>query len=396
MGATLTTLNAITKEIYEGEVREQLNNETPMLNRVAKSSKGVENTVGGRYVTFPIHTSRNSGIGARNELEALPTPGQQGTTAARIGLKYLYGGVQLTGQAIKLIDTNYQAFTSAMDLELNGIKTDLAIDFNRQIWGDGTGKIAAVKTGGTSLNTIVVDRPDLFQINEVVDYVLAAGTVSQSARTVTAINLSTGGITINGAAIATVTVGDYFVRTGNLNREITGLSAIIAASGTLYNVDPSSYPMWASVVNAQGSQTAIAETQMTKMVDDIFVNGGKTSLIATTLGVRRAYSNLLKTQRQYVNVKEFTGGFSGIGFVTDRGEIPVVTDYMAPPSKMWFLDESRIKLYQEEDWSFMDMDGSKWQRVVGYDAYSATLYKYCELGIDRRNTFGLITNIIEE
>lgn len=394
MGATLSTLNAITKEIYEPGIREQLNNEVPMLRRIEKTSRGTSSEVGGRYVTFPIHVSRNQGIGARNELEALPTAGQQGFNAARIGLKYLYGSVQLTGQTISLIDKNYQAFASGMDQEMEGIRKDLALDQNRQVWGDGTGRIGTVASVQAAANTLVLDRVDLFQINEVVDFVLANNTVSQVARTVTAINLATKSVTFSGAAIAGA-VGDYFVRTGNQGREWTGLNKIVGA-GALYNIDSANEPLWQSVNVIQGSPTAVSEGQWTKEVDDIRIQGGKTTVIATSLGVRRAYANLLTSQRQFVNTKEFTGGFSGIAFVTDTGEIPVITDYMAPANTAWFLNEDALKLYRESDWGFMDMDGSKWQRVIGFDAYSATLYQYSELGTDRRNTHGKITNIIEE
>lgn len=397
MGATLATLSAITKEVYEGDLVEQLNNDTPILKRIQRTSKGVESTVGGRYATFPVHTSRNQGIGARNELEALPTPGQQGTAAARVGLKYLYGGVQLSGQAIQLIDKNYQAFQQALELELNGLKSDLAIDQNRQAWGNGTGAIGTVATAGTALNTIVVDRVDLFQKGEIVDYVLANNTVSQTARTVTAIDAAASSITISGAAIATVTVGDYFVRTGNQGREWTGIQAIVAATGTLYNIDPTVEPTWVSTVNTNGgTSTAVSENMFTKMNDDIRQTSGKSpTVIATSLGVRRAYASLLMSQRQVVNTKEFTGGFTGIAFVTDTGEIPIITDYMAPKSKAHFLNEDSIKLYRESEWGFMDYDGSKWQRVIGYDAYEARMYQYSELGANQRNTHGVITNITE-
>ena len=396
MGATLATLNAITKEIYEPGLREQLNNDTPLLSRVEKTSRGTGNDVGGRYVTFPVHTRRNTGIGARNELEALPAAGQQGTAAARVNLAYLYGSVQLTGQVLKLIDTNYQAFVSSLELELNGLKSDLAVDQNRQIWADGTGVIGTVMAVVTSA-TIPVDRADLFQLGELVDYV-SGGAVTQASRTVTAVDLTAGAntVTVSGAAIGPTVVGDYLVRNGNLNREWIGLSKIIANTGSLYNIDPATEPVWKSVINTNGgASTAVSEGMFTKMADDIRTNGGKTTVIATSLGVRRAYANLLQAQRQFVNTKEFTGGFGGLAFVTDKGEIPIFADYMAPAGKAAFLNEDSIKLYRESDWGFMDMDGSKWQRVIGYDAYGATMVQYSQLGIDRRNTFGLISNITE-
>jgi hypothetical protein len=43
----------------------------------------------------------------------------------------------------------------------------------------------------------------------------------------------------------------------------------------------------------------------------------------------------------------------------------------------------------------MNRDGSNWQRVIGFDAYEATMYQYSELGTHRRNTHGLMSDITE-
>jgi hypothetical protein len=138
---------------------------------------------------------------------------------------------------------------------------------------------------------------------------------------------------------------------------------------------------------------------MISMADRVRVNGGKTTLILTNLGVRTAYWNILSQQRTYVNTKEFTGGFNGLGFVTDAGEIPIVVDPDAPPNTMWFINEDEIKMYKASDWKFMDRDGSKWQRVItsagNFDAWGATLYQYSELGTHRRNTHAVLKDLIE-
>ncbi len=138
---------------------------------------------------------------------------------------------------------------------------------------------------------------------------------------------------------------------------------------------------------------------MIKMADDIRVKGGSTSLILQSLGVRRAYFNLLSQLRQTVNTQEFTGGFSGLAFTTDRGEIPVVADPDAPIGKQWFVNEDALTYYRDEDWHFIDKDGSMWKQVRDasgdYDAYYARMVEYHELGTDRRNSHGLISDITE-
>lgn len=406
MAATLTSITPYMKEVYQGQIREQLNTDTTTLKRIMRSSTGVTSEVGGKYVTFPVHTRRNTGVGSRLEGEVLPTPGQQGYAAARVGLKYAYGGVQLNGQTIALSDTDAKAFAKALDTEVSGLKNDVQKDMNRQIYGDGTGSIAVVKSVVTSTTIPVLDGR-LFQIGENVDLVTLPNTVVQAGRTVTAVAL-TGGtsdtVTVSGAAITTV-VGQIFVRAGSGpaaagNREITGFAAIVTATGALYNIDPATEPSWAAAVDSNGgTPRALSEARMITMADTIRTNGGSTSVIFTSLGVRRAYFNLLSQQRQVVNEQEFKGGFTGLAFTTDKGEIPLVADVDAPYSTMFFINEDALTFYRDEEWHWLDRDGSMWKQVRDasgdYDAYYARLVEYHELGTERRNTHGKITDLTE-
>jgi hypothetical protein len=405
MAATLATIESYLKEVYQGRIREQLNDEIVALKRITRSASGVTNETGGKYVTFPIHTRRNAGIGSRFESEALPTPGQQGHAAARIGLKYAYGGVQLTGQAISLSDTDAKAFAKALDTEVEGLKNDLKKDMNRQVYGSGNGAIG-VAADANSGATVEVEDARLFQVGMVVD-TQTGTTVDNTGLVVASVDLTAGANTVTftttpGTALA---AGDIIVRKGSGvsasgNRELTGLAAIISDSGTLYNIDPSTEPEWKATVNSNsGTNRALSEALMIKMADDIRVKGGSTTVIFQSLGVRRAYFNLLSQLRQTVNTQEFTGGFSGLAFTTDRGEIPVVADPDAPLNKQWFVNEDALTYYRDEDWHFIDRDGSMWKQVRDangdYDAYYARLVEYHELGTDRRNSHGVIEDITE-
>lgn len=399
MGATLATVSALLKEIYEKDVQDQLNNDTVGMKRIEKTAEGVTNEVGGRYVTFPIRTGRNSGIGARNENEALPTAGQQKTAAARVGLKYLYGSVQLTGQTISLADSNFQAFASALDEEMTGLKRDLAKDMNRQFYGNTSGVMATVTSDAA--NNVVVSNAQYLEVGQQIDiYAADLTTVRVSNRQITAIVPTTAPaatVTYSGAdGSASIVATDVLVRTGNISREISGLKSIIQTTGTLYNVDPTVEPVWKAIVNANGgTPRALTEALMIQTVDSVRQNGGNTTVGLTSLGVRRAYYNLLKTDRRFVNTQEFEGGFKGLAFTTDNGEIPIVVDVDAPYSEIQFVNEKAIKFYQESDWSWMNRDGSNLQRVIGFDAYQGTMYKYCEMGTHRRNTHARLTDITE-
>ena len=398
MPATLATVASILKEVYEPQIQAQLNDDAVTLRRIEKSSEGITHEVNGRYVTFGIKTRRNSGIGARNEGEALPKAGQQGYAAARVGLKYLYGAISITGQTIDLANNNYQAFTSALDGEVEGIKTDLTKDLNRGVYGDGLGTVATVTAGAG--NTVTVADPMYLQLGEMFDIFDATGvTIRVSNRQITAINMTTGVATYDGAAGVGVVATDILVRTGSVNREWTGLKKIVSDVGVLYNVDPGVEPVWKSSVDTAGANRALSEGLMINMADSIRAQGGKTTVIFQNLGVRRAYYNLLVAQRAFTNTTKFEGGFSGLSFVTDSGEIPVVIDIDAPKNKQFFLNEKAFTLYRAKDWSWLDRDGSMWQRKIDatgtYDAWEAYLHQYSELGCHRRNSQGYIDKITE-
>lgn len=395
MGATLTTATNILKEIYEPRIRDQLQNKLTTSKRIEQTSEGVSADVGGKYVVFPIHTKRNPGIGARLEMENLPVAGNQGYARAQVNLAYLYGAVRLSGQTMELAKTNAQSFASVLDQEINGIQTDLAKDMNRQVYGTSVGALATANATWTTTNTVTTNNTQYLEIGQIVDIYDSTGVTQRvTTRTITAVVKNTS-FTFNGAA-ATGASGDIVVRQGNLNRETIGLQQIVSDTGVLYNIDPAVEPLWKSIVNANGgTNRSLSESLMIKTIDDITTNGGNTTVIFTTLGVRRSYFNLLQQQRQYVNTQKFEGGFTGLAFTTDNGEVPVISDVDCQPNRMYFLNEKELKIYREGDWSFMDMDGSKWQRVIGVDAYDATLYKYCQLGTHRRNSHAVVQDVTE-
>lgn len=400
MPATLATIESYLKEVYSDKIRRQLNDEIITLKRITRSGSGVSNETNGKYVTFPVHTRRNAGIGSRNEMDPLPVPGQQGYASARLALKSAYGGIQITGQAIDMADTDPKAFARSIDEEVDRLKVDVKKDMNRQVYGDGTGAISTISAVVTSTTLPVVDAR-LFQLGEVVDIYTLPSTSVATNRTVTSIDLTPGAntITISGANITTA-VGQVIVRAGSLSKEITGFGAIVANSGILYNINPSSEPEWKAVVDSNsGTPRALSEGLMQKMVDRIRTNGGKTTVIFQSLGVRRSYANLLMQLRSVVNSQEFTGGFSGLAFTTDAGEIPVVADIDAPLGVQWFINEDALTFYRDEEWHWLDRDGSMFKQVRDssgvYDAWYAHLVERHELGTDRRNTHGKITDIIE-
>jgi hypothetical protein len=400
MPADLSTVNTLLKEIYQGRLQNQLQNELVGMKRIEQTSDGVESNVGGKYVVFPLKISRNQGIGYRNESEQLPLAGQQGYTRVQIGLRYGYGALKMTGQLMELATSNTQAFSNTMDLEISGLKDDVAKDQARIFYGDGVGTMATVSAATGPLQTLTVANTQYLEVGQVVDIttsstnstVITGGT----ARTIASIVPATGVVTLVTGTAITTALGNTIVRTANWGKEPNGLASIVSTTGTLHNVDPNLVPIWKATVDANGgSNRALSEALMITQVDLVRTLGAKTSLFLTSLGVRRSYFNLLQQQRQFTGTQEFAGGFKGLAFAAGGGNIPLVEDPDCPKNTLYGLDESSLKVYRDSDWHFLNRDGSIWKWVHGFDQYEAILAKYWELATNRRNANFVIKDITE-
>lgn len=395
MPATLATVDAILKEVYGPRIENQLQNEVVLPKRIERTSEGVTSNVGGKYVDFPIKVKRNTGIGYRAEGSQLPAAGNQGYAEVHVPLRYGYGRVRYTGQLMELAKTNTQAFVNAVEAENKGLKEDIAKDSARIIYGDGSGLIATLADTATSA-THVVDNAQWIQEGMLVDVLVkSTGSATGGLQNdlVVSVNYDTNTVVFTTSFTAATTQGVY--RAGDYGTEPTGLAKIVAETGELHGVDPASVSVWKSRIDDNGgTPRPLSEGLMITLCDNVRRAGGKTSLIMTSLGVRRSYFNLLVQQRRYPNTQEFEGGFKGLAFNYGT-DVPVIEDVDHPPEQMYFLDESEFKIYRSREWHWMDDDGHVIKWVTDFDSWEALLRQYSELGTQRRNAHGRLDDIIE-
>jgi len=394
--ATMTTVGAILKEVYGPRIEKQYVEELTALKRIERTSEGVVETVGGKYVDFPIKVRRNTGIGNRQENEQLPAAGAQGYAEVHVPLYYSYGRVRMTGQVMELAETNYQAFASAMDQEMDGVKDDRLDDDARQVYGDGTGALAGITADGA--NSVTVTTAQYLEVGERIDILtIATGVALASNRLITSINGLV--VTYDGADAVAVAGTHALYRQGNYTsaaqREVTGFNRIVG-SGLLHGLDSATEPKWQSpnMMNG-GTPRALSEGLMIQAVDGIrTAGGGRPSVVFAGLGVRRSYFNLLVQQRRYTDTKSFDGGFVGLAF-NHGSEIPVIDDPKSPPNQMLFISESKVKVYRNKPYHFADADGNALKWVTDYDAWEALLKQYWEIGTSQRNAHAKLGDLIE-
>lgn len=403
MPGTLTTVNGILKEVYEGGVTDQLDENAIAIKRIEKTSEGVFDTPGGKYVVFPLHTQRNSGISYRAENTQLGPAGQQGYAQAQERLKYGYGRIKVTGQLISLANSNPKSFINALDGEMNGLKKDLTKDCNRIAWGDSTSFASSNKTGGITVltapsaaSTTITAPTRLLQIGELIDICLAATGVpvagGGTARTIVSITSSTAFVV---DSVVTAATGDFVTRNGNTDNEPYGFAAIVDDVGTLHNINSATAgnEYWRALDD--GATTALTESVIIKMLDDIKQkSGGKPSVIFSALGVRRTYFNLLLSLRRYNEPREWEGGLVGLSFMYE-GDLPFIADPDQPPKSLYLIDESEIRIYRDKPWYWEDIDGSVLKYVHDFDVYEALMKQYWQIVTHKRSAHGRFTNLTE-
>lgn len=389
----LTTLDAVLKTNYIGPLNELVNNDVKLLQRVFQDNEAV---VTGKNFTMPLHVGRNEGVGARLEGADLPDAGAQNYVDAIIPMKYLYGRINLTGQTIRAAKNNEGAFVRAVDSEMRGITRDLKADINRQLFGDGTGKLAAATANSSASTTVTVDTTKNLRVGMIIDIIADNGTASVTGARITAVTGTT--ITHNGTGAA-VAANSYIYRHGSRNNELMGLKGIISdvdpyANG-LQGIKVADNPIWkASVMANGGTNRALSLTLLRTMLDTIETAGnGKVSALYTTHGVRRAYEALLQAERQFVNVMKFDGGIETLTY----DGLPIIADKDCDANRIYFVDEDAMTVLNlgENGFAWMDEDGAILNRVNNKDAYSATLFRYSEFATKARNAHGLLADITE-
>jgi len=389
-GFSLTEANHIMKNLYLGPIREQLNNETPLLANIKKSSKEVV----GKLVVLPLRSGRNWGVGARGTTGTgtLPTARSQQYSEANFQTKDVYGRILVYGKTIRAMRTDAGAFERAVPSETKGMVKDLASDINRQLNGDASGVLATI-TANSSGTTITVDNTQYLEEGMFVD--IGADTGVQ----ITAI-LSETSATIGSAT--TVAINDNILITGVADGyELNGLDLITADSGELETIDPADAGsgFWKGVVNGDDtSPVPLTESDMQLTQDNIEIKGGKVDLITTSYKGRAAYINLLTSLKRYTSpyTGELKGGFKTIDFNGIQMVVDRHVQQSSTTTRMNFLTTSSLGLYRMADFEWANEDGNVLARQTGtnaVEAYEGTLVCDMEFATDARNQNGRLEGI---
>lgn len=422
--ADTATFSAAMKTKFIGPIRDNLHQGKVLLfggqagegeanpegfKGILGSAEGID-FVGNEF-RIPLKASRNPSVGFRSENETLPAPGTSKYTYLQEPLRYAYALFNITGQLLKAAESGEGAFKSAFTQEIDDTVLSSKLDFNRAAYGDGSGKVATVTANAAlGATSIVVASTVNFRTGEIVDFVNAAGTVISPAHTVTGVNRTTLTLTISPALVAAVTAATDFpvkassdstiaVPNNSQNKEIQGLASIVAATGTLHGVNPTTYGFWKSYVDSSGG--AISDRKLRDAKDGVMFESGVDIdgsaldyVLVTTRGIRSRYADTLLALKRFNDVNSTTlrGGFKALMF----DENPMFVDDQCPVGRLYGLALKKLFWSQMSDWDWMEEDGKVLKWESRRDRYIAVLYKYCQLGTTQRNAHFVMTGLTDD
>lgn len=413
----LTNVDAILREDYKS-LWENLNNASFILAQVTNK----KDSVNGKIARHAIHTGRSGGIGARAEGDNLPTADQQRFASVPVPLRWNTGRIQLTVQLMQQATGEPGAFADAMEAEMDGIRNDAIRDVNRQVWGTSNGVIATCGTTTASTTVQLASTTPasvlrhLYAGRRVDIGTVAAPTTVASDRQITAVDLTNKTITISGANVTTSS--SHFVfntssggastntgQPGDGQKELTGLQTIVANSGILHTVDPSSTNVWRaqSYTNA-GTNRVLSETMLDLAIMQNQIESGKVvDMLVSNVGVYVAAKSILSAFQRNIDTLDFQGGFKGIRWSTpgvsgaSGKDLGWFADFDCPSNRVYGINTSDgLVCHQvQEGWQWLDDDGAILNRVPNQLAFEATLYTSMELACTQRNAHFVIGDLTE-
>jgi len=398
-GLDLDTVTQALKEHYKPlSVKNMVYKDNPFLALVNKYERfGGEN--------MPIPTQ----FGIANRRSATFTTGQllgTSTNLARFVITRVkdYSFASITGETIKATEGNADAFLKYATMEIDGAIQSLTRSIAVGLYGDGTGKLGDIKSGGLPVNTngtgrlLTLENAESvtnFEVGMVLKFVQSVAHAPRAdTYTITAVDRDTGILTgtiasSSGAAADTdfvVQDGDYVAAGGDAdgNRmKISGLEAWIP-SGTpanLFGVTRTADRTRLAGVPFNGASMPIEEALIgaaSRLAREggspthCFMDYTQFSNLEKALGSKVVYDK--------VSSDDADVGFQSLTIIGPKGPIQIVADQNCTPNVAYML--------QMDTWTLnslgsaphiLDLDGNRMLREANNDAYEVRVGFYGNL-----------------
>lgn len=174
---------------------------------------------------------------------------------------------------------------------------------------------------------------------------------------------------------------------GNGGKDFNSVPVLVKSSGTVGNIDPSTYTWWKSSEDTAVDMTSQAGVEdMNAMVNTLRTARSKVDIEITSQAIYQAYENLAIPSIRFMNTRLADLGFEAIAHKTAE----LAFDPDCPAGYMFFLNSDRLEFVQHSDaWLTM----TEFQRPFNQDAKVALILSMGELVTDSRRSHGYFSSV---
>ena len=347
----LSTINEALKALYINPIREFVNMKAdPLAARILQTS---DNITGYQKIVRAVQIGANGGAGAGEEDGVLPVAGENLYKQFESDTKNLYGTVKITDKSMKSAVEGPGSFINALQRDIDTLVETLKFSLARQIYGDGTGVLCALKNASSSATTIsVADDAILFNIlpGLTVDIYNGSTKDTKSPFRVVDVNHTNRTITIDHGLNSALTGGGGAVYLQNSHPlangtklELTGLGAIFDTSNvtTLYGLTRSTYSWMSPYINGSlGELTEWGIQNAINTIEDVY--DVTINHIAAGNVAYQYYLELMNYRRAINDVMILEGGHKALKF----NGMPLVRNKFLVPASIDLYDTSLFTIDQ--------------------------------------------------
>ena len=319
MALQISDIGAVLKKVIAPTIEPQLRKESVLFDKIKRN---VGTVIANNEIYISGRTGRHSGIYTVAE-GSEPRSGQAKYTQMKAAMKYAFGTLELTDQAISAAQKgDIKAIASILTTEIEALKDDIRMDLNRQFHGAATGQLCLASASGSSATTLLVDTCPAAGLDGT-EYLAAGMYITIGTGSAVAITSVDSATQVTLAAARTWANNDIVKKEGA--DEMMGLAGLIDDGdnvATIQNIARSSNP-WAKS-HVEDSTAVLTEAQMINLyLKTLRHGGGKVWLMGETLFSK--YGQLLTSMKKTADLKEvLDGGWLGLSFM--GGKVGVMLD----------------------------------------------------------------------
>jgi len=423
------TFDGALKHWYEPRLKDMLSDYFAWYDWLKKEKRIDRNPrIEGDYIVFGTNVKRSSAVGARGEMDTLPTVDKaqivQGTIDYMTGFK---GRIAVSAEVMKYGRQGKGSFANIVEHEMDQIEQAMKECGSVAAWSNGDGvcgrtadaSAATAQKTFTSSELSTACYPGTRWLHEGHRYIPVQSTAAYAADVTMTASVADGAgeiLSIDSDLLATfaavtqtdaaarlwveaetATNGSVTVGTAASYRGPMGFLAAVddGTFKTSYcGISESTYPRWMSQVLANGG---VVRALTVKLFYQAFFktlrkSGSRPDFVAwTSPDVLIEFADLL-THHVEFRPRKLESGFEEMDVMVDGSVINIKTDPYCP-TYIFLINPKEISLYETIPIEVADEHGSEWFPLANQDGYEARVRWNWQLATKARNKHACIMDL---